>query len=88
MAHGWRTLRLSGVASLEKTTQPNESFSGRLNSVADEEGHDHSNRWLYDELIFALAQTRLVLSPGPAKAGEVAWNLDPDEAQHCPELSP
>jgi hypothetical protein len=37
---------LSGVASLEESTELDESVAGNSNSGADEEGHVHSNRSL------------------------------------------
>ena len=45
------TPALSGVASLEWTTEANEVRVGQLNSTADEEGHVHSNAKLAGSLI-------------------------------------
>jgi hypothetical protein len=39
---------LSGVASLEQTTESNESDAGHINSAGAKEGHVHSNRMIAD----------------------------------------
>jgi hypothetical protein len=45
------TLRLSGVANLEQTKEPNEEFIGHGSYAVDEGGHVHSNRELYDDYL-------------------------------------
>jgi hypothetical protein len=57
------TLRLSGVASLERTTELTETVAPHVTSAVDEEGHDHSNCELCGDSYPTVQKLRRKISP-------------------------